>query len=280
MVNVTYLNAFKGTAPRPGIMLRAFRGITIHDTGNPSATADAQAHADLLRGSWQTRDTSWHYAVDDHSIFQSIPEDEVSWHAGDGSSGVGNNETISIETCVNEGGDYQKTMALTADLCADILLRRGIKDATSRMFQHFEWTGKNCPAYIRANGLWPVLLTMVQNRINEAGGPIMANTHTIVRGDTLWALSRIYGVTVETIKAANPGLDPNSLTIGSVINIPTAKPETDVRIAELENQLVTAKLHIEELNAALTESNKKTAIVLGINADLTSRLNDIKAICP
>lgn len=51
----------------------------------------------------------------------------------------------------------------------------------------------------------------------------MAKTHTIIRGDTFWALAKTYGTTVAAIKAANPGVDPDTLTIGSVINIPGAE---------------------------------------------------------
>ena len=45
--------------------------------------------------------------------------------------------------------------------------------------------------------------------------------HTIVRGDTLFALANRYGTTVAAIQAANPGLNPNALQVGQVICIPT-----------------------------------------------------------
>lgn len=274
MIQINYLNAFKGTAPRPGTPLRAFRGITIHDTGNASATADAKAHADLLRGSWQTRDTSWHYAVDDHSIYQSIPEEEVSWHAGDGANGVGNNETISIETCVNEGNDYTKTLWNTADLCADILKRKGIQTARAYLYQHYDFSPekKNCPAFIRNNDLWEDVILLVQNRLDGTGGIPMANTHTIIRGDTLWALARAYGTTVDALKAANPSVDPNSLTIGSVINIPTTSPDVialQARISDLEAKVADLGAQnvrlAEGLNTALASAAERRNLLDQIN---------------
>lgn len=274
MIQITERLAKLGTSPRPGTKLRAFRGITIHDTGNPSATANAEAHANLLLGSWANKPepVSWHYCVDDHSIFRSIPEDEVSWHASDGTYGPGNNETISMETCVNAGGDYDATMRHAADLCADILRRRGITQAKAYLFQHYDFAPdkKNCPAYIRAKGLWPYFVAMVQERLSAASGPSgngggvnMYQTHQIVRGDTLWALARAYGTTVDAIKAANPGVNPDALTIGSTLNIPSQSPDVMAlqgRVADLEKAnaelLSTTRLdkaEIARLNQILNE---------------------------
>lgn len=55
-----------------------------------------------------------------------------------------------------------------------------------------------------------------------APGPCPAGTtaYTIRRGDTLWALSRRYGTTVDAILRANPGIDPRSLRVGQIICIP------------------------------------------------------------
>ncbi len=52
----------------------------------------------------------------------------------------------------------------------------------------------------------------------------------LVRGDSFWALSQRYGVPVETIVAANPGLDPERLQVGSQVTVPLPFPvvPTDV----------------------------------------------------
>ena len=44
--------------------------------------------------------------------------------------------------------------------------------------------------------------------------------YTIVSGDTFWKLSERYGCSVESIQSANPGINPQGLQIGQVINIP------------------------------------------------------------
>ncbi|MBE3583932.1 MAG: LysM peptidoglycan-binding domain-containing protein [Limnochordaceae bacterium] len=43
-------------------------------------------------------------------------------------------------------------------------------------------------------------------------------------GDTLWGLAQRFGVTVEAIIAANPGINPNRLMIGQPICIPSIAP--------------------------------------------------------
>ncbi|MDI6742186.1 MAG: N-acetylmuramoyl-L-alanine amidase [Smithella sp.] len=47
-----------------------------------------------------------------------------------------------------------------------------------------------------------------------------SGTHTIASGDTFWSLSRRYGVTVDDIRRANPGVDAARLQIGQEVRIP------------------------------------------------------------
>jgi len=51
--------------------------------------------------------------------------------------------------------------------------------------------------------------------------PAIASTHTVVRGDTLWGLSRKYGVSVDSLRAANEmAPDDNNIRLGQELNIP------------------------------------------------------------
>jgi len=53
--------------------------------------------------------------------------------------------------------------------------------------------------------------------------------YTIQQGDTIYLLSQRFGVSVEAILNANPGIDPNNLMIGQVICIPKPyMPEPDL----------------------------------------------------
>lgn len=71
----------KYTHIRPGIPMNP-RWVTVHETSNNKAGANAEAHARLLeRGN--TRTASWHFTVDDKQIIQHLPTNEIGWHAGE-----------------------------------------------------------------------------------------------------------------------------------------------------------------------------------------------------
>lgn len=133
---------------RPGIKMSKCIGVTIHNTDNSGAGADAKAHANLLKNSWKNKQQSWHFAVDEDGAYQSIPTDEIAWHAGDGGSGKGNTQTIAIEICMNSDGDLEKATDNAAQLAAQQLKEKGL--SADKLYQHHDWSGKNCPAQIRA----------------------------------------------------------------------------------------------------------------------------------
>lgn len=55
--------------------------------------------------------------------------------------------------------------------------------------------------------------------------PAGTRRYTIRSGDTLFALARRFGTTVEAILDANPGIDPEALRVGQIICIPRPAPE-------------------------------------------------------
>ncbi|SDL03728.1 LysM peptidoglycan-binding domain-containing protein [Natronincola ferrireducens] len=54
--------------------------------------------------------------------------------------------------------------------------------------------------------------------------PTGTTPYTIRAGDTFFALAERFNTTVDAIRRANPGVDPNNLQIGQVICIPTTTP--------------------------------------------------------
>ena len=155
----------EGSAGRPGTH-RTVRYIVIHETANTNPGADAQAHAGLLQ-SGQNGTTSWHYSVDDHEICQSIPDDEIAYHAGDKrKEGGGNACGIGIELCVNQDGDFEKTFPNGAKLTAFLLQEYHL--GIGAVKQHADFMEKNCPSTIRDQGRWPEFLQLVEQYMQSS----------------------------------------------------------------------------------------------------------------
>lgn len=139
--------------------------LTIHQTGNTAAGANAMAHHRLQARSGVGY--GWHWQVDDEMAIQTHDHAFKIWHAGDG-RGKGNTESISIEICVNSDGDYNQSVENGAKLAAIILKEENID--ISKMVQHNYWSGKNCPEQIRAgkNGTtWSIFVEKVRSYLNE-----------------------------------------------------------------------------------------------------------------
>ncbi len=144
--------------------------LTIHQTGNTAAGANAKAHHNLQARSGIGY--GWHWQVDDHEAIQTHDHDFKIWHAGD-NRGAGNTQSISIEICVNLDGDYNQAVENGAKLASIILKEENID--ISRMVQHNYWTGKNCPEQIRAckNGIcWSHFVEKVKGYLNGSSEPI------------------------------------------------------------------------------------------------------------
>ena len=145
--------------------------ITIHETGNTDAGADAEAHGKYLTSSaGEASLTSWHYTVDDHAIVQHLPDNETAYHAGDGADGPGNATSIGIEICVNADGDFAKAKENAAALVRLLMSEYFIPLAN--VVQHNRWNGKNCPAAIRATpGAWEDFLALCGGESEEPEEP-------------------------------------------------------------------------------------------------------------
>jgi N-acetylmuramoyl-L-alanine amidase len=111
--------------------------ITIHNTANPGASAAANSnYVDNAKGY-----VSWHFTVGNNIVFQELPINESAWHAGDGSKGEGNRQSIAIEIAEVEGA-YETAVAFIRDLL------NYLDFDTSQVFPHKHWSGKNCPRLI------------------------------------------------------------------------------------------------------------------------------------
>jgi N-acetylmuramoyl-L-alanine amidase len=114
--------------------------ITIHSTDNTSRSADALNHALAMNKGLRGRHNrtgflTWHFTVDDHSIYQSLPTNETGEHAD--YEGPGNRSSIGIEMCVNRGNNLDITIDRTAQLTARLM--RQYRIPLNHVVPHMHW---------------------------------------------------------------------------------------------------------------------------------------------
>jgi LysM repeat protein len=85
-------------------------------------------------------------------------------------------------------------------------------------------------------------------------------THTIVKGDMLGGIAFQYGLTVDDLLAANPGIDPGFLTIGSSLVVPLEENELLV-----EATPVPMPVHIDEPECYPTSDGGAYCILMATN---------------
>ena len=168
-----------GSSNRPGRKLTP-TFITIHNTDNDSKGANAAAHAKYQKGAdARKREVSWHFTVDDKKVFQSLPTNEVGFHAG---TAEGNRSSLAIEICMNSDLDAPAAYKRAALLTAVLAFQNKIK-VPSQIVQHNHWSGKNCPRILRAkpNG-WEDFLDQVK-KFRDDLTEVPAAKIVIAKGD-------------------------------------------------------------------------------------------------
>jgi N-acetylmuramoyl-L-alanine amidase len=114
--------------------------ITIHSTDNRSRSANALNHALAMNKGLRGRHNrtgflTWHFTVDDHSIYQTLPTNETGEHAD--YEGQGNRSSIGIEMCVNRGNNLDSTVDRTAQLTARLMRQYDIP--LDHVVPHMHW---------------------------------------------------------------------------------------------------------------------------------------------
>ena len=128
--------------------------IVIHDTGNTSKGADANAHFSFFNSA--DRQASAHYFVDDTQILRIIKDSDKAWHCGDGKGkyGITNENSIGIEMCINIDGDFSITLDKTIELTAYLMKKYNIP--IKNVVRHYDASRKVCPNIMSKNNwaLW------------------------------------------------------------------------------------------------------------------------------
>lgn len=143
--------------------------ITIHNTAN-----DASASNEINYMLSNTRQVSYHYAVDDKEAVQGLPLNRNGWHAGNpdykgGNARTGNLHSIGIEICYSRSGGarFDAAERNAAYLTAMLLKKYGL--GIDRVRRHYDWSRKNCPHRTMAKG-WQRFLNMVAAELKALGG--------------------------------------------------------------------------------------------------------------
>lgn len=128
--------------------------IVIHETDNWSENANAEAHQ-----YWWDHDpyarSSVHFVVDDKETIQLLPIDAFAYHVGDNVnfSNIKNHNSIGIEICVNEDGNYE--IARKRAILLVKYLMKTLNMSSETVVRHKDASNKDCPStMIKYPELW------------------------------------------------------------------------------------------------------------------------------
>lgn len=156
------------------------KGICIHNTAN-----DATASNEVAYMQSNNNEVSFHIVIDDTEAIQGIPFNRNTWHAGDGGSGQGNRNYISIEICYSKsGGDrFIKAEQRAAKEVAGLLKQYGWTIANVK--KHQDFSGKYCPHRTLDLG-WQRFLNMIQAELNTSTANNNVNNEEMYRIRKSW----------------------------------------------------------------------------------------------
>lgn len=155
---------------------------------------------------------AWHYTSDPWKIIQTLRNDEVGLHAGDGLFGNvlnGNSNSIGIEMLRSRDPQKQKMIeANTAWLCAKLIREKQVrKPFPECMKQHWDWVRsdgkrKDCPWALRNRPRgWDEFLEMINLGLN----PVIEPVPPIVLPDVMPELIRPMPLRVDGVPAQQHG---------------------------------------------------------------------------
>ncbi len=128
---------------RPGTETGKIKGIVVHYTANPGATAMANRnYFEGLKDSHETKTSSNFIVGLEGEIIQCVPTWEVAYASNDR-----NVDTVSIECChPDESGEFfEATYRSMVQLCAWLCLKFDLSEKD--IIRHYDVTGKICPKY-------------------------------------------------------------------------------------------------------------------------------------
>lgn len=189
-----------------------------------------------------SRQASSNYGIgSDGRIAMYVEEKNRSWCS---SNAANDNRAITIEVSNSKNGgnwpvsDY--VLSRLIDLCVDICQRNGIKklnytgNKSGNLTMHKWFANTACPGpYLESK--FPYIAEQVNKKLgnsstsnsntqtNQSNSDIV---YTVVKGDTLSGIAAKYGTTYQKLAEYNNISNPNIITVGQKIKIPTTTNNT------------------------------------------------------
>lgn len=148
--------------------------IVVHETDNYSRRANAKAHAKSQHDG-NFADMSVHYYCGSDGVYQAAEHTCKCWHVGrlyvtsPNVPGCTNNNSLGVEICVNEDGDYEKARKNAIELVSYLIQRLQIP--VSRVIRHYDAKGKYCPRKMMDNpSLWKDFKEQIADSLTVESG--------------------------------------------------------------------------------------------------------------
>jgi N-acetylmuramoyl-L-alanine amidase CwlA len=203
--------------------------IVIHETDNFDKGADALRHAKAQYNG--NLSTSVHFYCGSDGIYQVAELDKSTWSIGRTYKedrpimDATNYNTINIEICVNEDGDYEVARQNAIDLVK--YLMKELNLSADRVIRHYDAKGKYCPRAMMDNPeLWTSFKAAIEGKTetttqtttqnSSVETPFLIKVDKVEKGDVLNIRKEPNANAEITGKLAYN--DPNTYTIIEVKN--------------------------------------------------------------
>lgn len=237
--------------------------ITIHHmAGNLSI----ETCANVFSGS---REASSNYGVgSDGRVGLYVEEKDRAWTS---SSPANDYRAVTIEVANDQiGGDWHvsdKALTTVISLCVDICKRNGIKklnftgDASGNLTMHCYFVATGCPGpYLKSK--FQYIADQVNSKLSTSSSNGSSTSkeivYTVVAGDTLSTIASKYATSYQKLAEYNGIANPDLITVGQKIKIPTSSSTTEKPWTPKKGDIVnfTGTKHYASANATTAKTCK------------------------
>ena len=162
--------------------INARKYIVIHETDNFKSGADALRHAKAQSNG--NLSTSVHFYCGSDGIYQVAELDKSTWSIGRTYKedrpikDATNYNTINIEICVNEDGDYEVARQNAIELTKYLMKELNI--AADRVIRHYDAKGKYCPRTMMDNPeLWKSFKEAIEGNKETVTDTVQTKTEKV-----------------------------------------------------------------------------------------------------